>query len=138
MSITVSLEAHVGIAFDKFFEELEFQGLDVASPVHELLTDLEVEIQEILTQTDPTRISEFEDCYNEGWENGREVGYEEGHDNGYDYGLEVGDDGGYDRGRTEGHEEGFSEGEDEGYKKGYEEGFEGGYDQCMDDHDIED
>ena len=137
MSITVSLESHVQIAFDKFFEELKFQGLDVSSPVHEMLTDLEVEIQEILTQQDPTRISEFEDCF----EAGRHEGFENGHDEGYYEGLEIGQEEGYrdghEDGKADGYDEGFEEGQDEGYKSGYEEGFEGGYDQCQDDHNIE-
>jgi flagellar biosynthesis/type III secretory pathway protein FliH len=137
MSITVSLEAHIQIAFDKFFEELKFQGLDVSSPVHEMLTDLEVDIQEILTQTDPTRISEFEDCF----EAGRQEGYEHGHDEGYDSGLEIGEHEGYlqghEEGTADGYDEGFEEGQDEGYKSGYEEGFDDGYEQCQDDNGIE-
>lgn len=59
---------------------------------------------------------QIETSFNEGYDEGQNVGYGEGYDVGYSEGHEAG----YDVGYNEGHDVGYSEGYDEGYDIGFE------------------
>ena len=90
------MRGEVYTAFDKFFEELKFQGKE----------DLLKEISEELAELETRLIEEYEMSLdaieNDAWDSGHESGY----------------DMGYEEGQYDGRETAFQE----GYNRGYEEG----------------
>lgn len=87
--ITVSIEEYVGQVFDKFYAECEFKDAEISRKLMALLDELEVRVQEMVSQE---HTSEMEEARDEGWRQGYEegevYGYEEGFVDGYDKAIE--------------------------------------------------
>ena len=106
----ISIDENVKIEFDRFYSAAKFNSIDLPEGLRDLLETLEANV----IQEYDNQIQEISE---ESWENG--------HDNGRDIG--------YDEGYFDGKDVGYDEGYIDAEKEAYESGFKDGYDQAVRD-----
>jgi flagellar biosynthesis/type III secretory pathway protein FliH len=80
--ITRSVEENIRIAFDRFYDNLKFKGVELTDEtLKEFLSDLE---ENVVKEALSEYTSEREAAYEEGYEEAYVIGYEEGYDVGYE------------------------------------------------------
>jgi flagellar biosynthesis/type III secretory pathway protein FliH len=90
MSITTSMEVMIQNHFNKFFEELKFQGIDLNRDLIKDIEDLEYNCIEVTKSQNSTEQEEWHDKgFDTGLDTGKEIGYCKGYDEGYQAGLEL-------------------------------------------------
>lgn len=91
MNVTVSLEKHMEIAFDKFHKDLKFYNINVGLELLDHLDSLEAAMYRISKETRTTELEErFEDGYLKGMIDGSQEAFDDGYNTGYDQGHQHG------------------------------------------------
>ena len=90
------MRGEVYTAFDKFFEELKFQGKE------DLLKEISEELAELETRLIEACMLNLDVIENDSWDSGYESGYDIGYDEGEQDGRSIAYQEGYDRGFEEG------------------------------------
>ena len=101
MSATYSAKELIQIAFDKFYNNINFDNLELSESIKTQLAYLEENVSSLALST---RTTEAEAIRDDAYEDGYRYGYLEGRDKAYD--------------------EGFGDGYDEGHKDGYNDALE--------------
>lgn len=98
MAATVSIEEYITSRFDKFFNECEWQNIELSRDLTELIEELESDVIKLSLSKMTTESEAFyEEAYNDGYEAaseesfelGKETGYERGYDDGYEEGYQT-------------------------------------------------
>jgi len=83
--ITRSVEENIRIAFDRFYENLKFNGIILDNTeLQELMVELEDNVVTEALSEYTSEVEEIkEESYDDGYENGREIGFDDGYEVGY-------------------------------------------------------
>ena len=90
MSISISCETQLRLAFDEFFDNVKFKGIDISPELKSMIETVEEDL--VLSSEAWTDNSELNDNLQDEYERGYDVGFTDGETGSYDQAFEDGYD----------------------------------------------